>query len=397
LITIFYYLLVGSSLILALVSIVLLVEIVAALFPKEFDPLCSKHHAFTWTILVPAHNEALGIQRTLHALLLQVDAPESITVIAHNCDDSTGLIAKSLGVNVLTVNRPHERGKGFALAAGVRFLLASPPDVVVIIDADCKVTKGHLKDLAYSSFSKGQPSQATYLMNAHQPASVAVKISEFAWLVKNTVRPKGLLRLRLPCQLMGSGMAIPWNILSKAPLASGDIVEDLSLGIFCAKFGKAPRFFPITEISSEFPQSKTARAIQRSRWETGHVQTILKLCPNLIVSSIKNRSVDTLAMAIDLLIPPLALHCSLIFVCLLTSVVVFLYSGFVFPVIASFASISFLLLAVFIAWLQVGKGKVGIFDLLYIPLYVLKKLPSYFSAFAMKSYAWVRTKRDGEK
>jgi hypothetical protein len=56
------------------------------------------------------------------------------------------------------------------------------------------------------------------------------KVSEFAWCVKNLVRPLGYSNLGCPCQLMGTGMAFKWSTLSKADLANGNIVEDMKLG-----------------------------------------------------------------------------------------------------------------------------------------------------------------------
>jgi hypothetical protein len=40
-------------------------------------------------------------------------------------------------------------------------------------------------------------------------SSVNQQVAQFAWRVKNFVRPLGLRKLNLPCQLMGTGMAFP--------------------------------------------------------------------------------------------------------------------------------------------------------------------------------------------
>ena len=106
------------------------------------------------------------------------------------------------------VNRhdPDRRGKGYALACGLRYLQKrgqspiSDPEVLVVIDADCRVSVGTIERLARAAAATGRPVQALYEMHA-RPAG---GLREFAWLVKNHVRPLGYMRLGLPCQLMGA-------------------------------------------------------------------------------------------------------------------------------------------------------------------------------------------------
>ena len=51
--------------------------------------------------------------------------------------------------------------------------------------------------------------QALDLMRSPEGAGLKTRIAEFAWVVKNQVRPLGYHHLGLPCQLMGTGMAFP--------------------------------------------------------------------------------------------------------------------------------------------------------------------------------------------
>jgi hypothetical protein len=57
-----------------------------------------------------------------------------------------------------------------------------------------------------------------YLMYAPKQAGLKIRIAQFAWVVKNQVRPAGLQRLGLTCPLMGTGMALPWSCISTANL-----------------------------------------------------------------------------------------------------------------------------------------------------------------------------------
>jgi hypothetical protein len=94
-------------------------------------------------VLIPAHNEQLLIGQTLQRLLPQITAVDRVLVVADNCTDKTALMARSHGVEVLERHDTQNRGKGFALAAGVAHLAADPPDVVIVFDADCDAANSH--------------------------------------------------------------------------------------------------------------------------------------------------------------------------------------------------------------------------------------------------------------
>jgi len=92
-------------------------------------------------VLVPAHNEADFVGRCLGSLNAQDYPPDlfQVAVIADNCTDDTKAIAAATGAEVIERKDQLRRGKGYALDFGVRHLERSPPEVVVIIDADCQV------------------------------------------------------------------------------------------------------------------------------------------------------------------------------------------------------------------------------------------------------------------
>ena len=95
----------------------------------------------------------------------------------------------------------------------------------MIIDADCLIQENALNHIAVCALGHDRPVQALYLMYA-KGSDLKSKIAEFAWCVKNLVRPLGYAKLGLPCQLMGTGMAFAWDMIAKADLANGNIVED---------------------------------------------------------------------------------------------------------------------------------------------------------------------------
>ena len=172
-------------------------------------------------ILVPAHNESQHLLPTLRCLQTQLLPGDRLLVIADNCSDDTAALARAAGAEVLERQHASLRGKGYALAFGVDSLRKAPPDVVVVVDADCIVSTGGIQALAQRCLQTQCPVQMLDLMVAPPGAGLRTRMLEFAWLVKNKVRPLGSYRLGRACHLMGTGMALPWSLAASARLATG--------------------------------------------------------------------------------------------------------------------------------------------------------------------------------
>ena len=148
-------------------------------------------------------------------------------MVADNCTDDTAGVALTDGAEVIERREPVKVGKGYALDFAIKHLASDPPDVVIFVDADCSLSDDALDILARTSRATHRPVQALDLMTAPADLSVNYHVAEFAWRVKNQVRPMGLNALKLPCQLMGTGMAFPWDVIRPAALARGALAEDL--------------------------------------------------------------------------------------------------------------------------------------------------------------------------
>ena len=116
------------------------------------------------TVVIPAHNEAQGIAETLKALKSGPARNCRIVVVAHNCTDETAEIARRMGADTVILNNPEERGKGYALAGGIEHLQTEPPDIVVVVDADCTLSNDAIEHLASGVSETGLPVQSSYLI-----------------------------------------------------------------------------------------------------------------------------------------------------------------------------------------------------------------------------------------
>jgi cellulose synthase/poly-beta-1,6-N-acetylglucosamine synthase-like glycosyltransferase len=351
-------------------------------------------------ILIPAHNERLGISDTIRALRPQLHTGDRLLVVADNCSDDTASIARGEGAEAIERHDAHRRGKGYALDFGVRHLEHSPgaaPEVLVMVDADCTVQGGAIDRLVRACTVSNRPAQALYLMDSPPHASLGMRVGQLAWRVKNLARPMGWCRLGGPCQLFGTGMAFPWELIRKAPLASGHLVEDMQLGVDLALAGRPPRFVPHAVVTSRFPDTEAAAGSQRRRWEHGHLATLLAFGPRLLWAGVKQGRLSVAAMAVDLMVPPLALLLMLQLALAVFNVATFgAWLGVWTPAAVSLGALLLLAWAVVLAWSRFGRDIVTLSELARAPWYALRKIPLYAGFLAKRQAEWVRAKRDGE-
>ncbi len=344
-------------------------------------------------VLVPAHNESSGILPTLAQARAQMESGDRLLVVADNCSDDTAKVARAAGAEVSERSDLQHRGKGYALAHGVLWFESDPPEVVVILDADCSLGAGCIDRIARLSMETGRPVQALNLMKAAGP-ELKQRIAEFAMRVKNLVRPRGMHRLGLPCGLTGTGMALPWQVARTAPLASGHLVEDMQLGIALSAQGTPPLFCESALVSSMFPANAEGEASQRRRWEHGHIALILGIAPKFLLQGLRARSLAMTVMALDLMVPPLTLLTVLRLVSITLCTLGWWAIGSVLPLKISATALAGLLMAIFIARHRFAAEILAAGDLLRVPVYVLGKVRLYLEFITRRQKQWVRTKRD---
>jgi cellulose synthase/poly-beta-1,6-N-acetylglucosamine synthase-like glycosyltransferase len=388
--------LVFLALIVAIPATVLFLEITAAILLSErnYSISSSEHEYGHVAVVVPAHNESTGLLSTLLDLRVQLNAHDRLLVVADNCSDDTADVARAAGAEVIERDEPDRKGKGFALAYAISYLKADPPHFVIFADADCRVERGVIHTLASICAQTNRPVQSFSSMVAPSNSPLNTRVAEFAWRVKNYLRPRGLSAMGLPCQLMGCGMAFPWEVICNANLASASIVEDLKLGIDLALAGHPAIFCSYAGMVSEFPTTPEGLQTQRARWEKGHINIIVAAWPRLMLSAIANRNLQLSALALDLAIPPLSLLGMLVVAVLAITALARCFGA---PSASMFIALGgFLALvgSVFLAWLRYGRSILPPSSLISILPYIARKFGLYRSImFSISSSDWIRTDR----
>jgi cellulose synthase/poly-beta-1,6-N-acetylglucosamine synthase-like glycosyltransferase len=157
--------------------------------------------------------------------------------------------------------------------------------------------------------------------------------------------------------------------------------------------GHGAIFCPSARVTSEFPRSIAGAAVQRQRWEHGHIRTILD-APRLCLVALSRFNWELMALALDLAVPPLSLTAILLAgLVSLTGMATLCGLSSVALTIALSCSLAFGL-AVFLAWLVHGRDVLPPSAVVSVAMYVYRKLSMYARILTGRRAAhWIRTDR----
>ncbi|MFT5424577.1 MAG: cellulose synthase/poly-beta-1,6-N-acetylglucosamine synthase-like glycosyltransferase [Phycisphaerales bacterium] len=368
-------------------------------------------------VLIPAHNEQGGIAATVASVKAQLRQGDRVLVVADNCKDYTAAAAREAGAQVTERRHDTDRGKGFALAHGLRELGhqeqgTESPEIVVFVDADCELEPGCLDALADQVTRTGTAAQAVYVLGLPdggqgRDSGVRDRVSAFAVRVKNETRPVGLSVLGGllggggggggPCLITGSGFAVPWELADPELFSRGDIVEDMTIGLELAVRGYPPRVCRGARVNSALPSDDAAKRTQRERWEHGHLDTLVRKGLPMLGRGVFSARPALVLLGLELCVPPLSLLV-MVTVAFATVAGVLAVFGFgVWPIVLGALALSLVLVGTLVAWWQVGREILPARELPAVAWYAACKGPIYVGAIVRRQTGWVRTARDGEK
>lgn len=176
----FAYFLTTAALVLSVPVVVLAIEVVAAIILRERPEPGNNATGVRprIAIMIPAHDEGAGLLPSVSDAQGQLRPGDRLLIIADNCSDDTAKVARSAGAEVIERHDPGKVGKGYALDWGLRHLQTDPPEIVIVVDADCRLKECTIDRLTRSCQATGRPTQALYrMMNAlkgDEPGSTAL-------------------------------------------------------------------------------------------------------------------------------------------------------------------------------------------------------------------------------
>lgn len=275
---------------------------VASLFYRDAPPAAGEELRFL--VLVPAHNEELGIGRCLAAIAADRRARDRVLVVADRCTDATAAIARSLGATVLERGADEEPGRAAARQAGLEHARKLRWDAVVMLDADSVIEPGFFAACERALATGAQAVQAR--SESAQGRTLTTAASLAAFTLQGITIPRGRDRLGLSVRLRGTGMAIRRDVALahrfRAP-ASEDLFFTLDLllgGVHCSHVEQA-------RLRSEGAGTWDAFGGQKVRYEAGRMAAARDYVPRLLGRALRHRDAACLEAAWFLATPPFAL------------------------------------------------------------------------------------------
>jgi 1,2-diacylglycerol 3-beta-glucosyltransferase len=344
-------------------------------------------------IIVPAHDEATGIETTISSLA-QLDWPADryrTVVVADNCTDETASISRAAGATVLERQDSTRLGKGYALAHGfASSRSAGLADAVVVVDADSVVSANLLESFAARIEAGECTLQAHYgVLNAMQ--SWRTRLMAIALGCFHKVRSRARERMGLSCGIRGNGWCVTHALLDNVPYRSFSLTEDIEFGIELGLAGHRVAYSDESHVNGEMVTTESAARSQRQRWEGGRLELIRNKVPPLLRAAVARRSRVCLDLAFDLLLPPLSyvvLNVAAVLMLALLGV-----GGLREALLmAGLVEVAALVIYVARGWMVSGTGLVGLGDLLRVPFFLLWKV--VIVRIQPKPSTWIRTQRE---
>jgi cellulose synthase/poly-beta-1,6-N-acetylglucosamine synthase-like glycosyltransferase len=356
-----------------------------ALFPNGKEkPFSSSSMLPKIVVIVPAHNEEMGITKPLKSLKACPD-PFTLVVVADNCTDRTAALVSTFGIRVIERKDPEKMGKNYALQFAFEKLLKEDFDVFMVIDADT-IVGPNLIEAASDAFKHGcEAIQVKYALERPYQ-SYRNRLLNIAFIAFNFLRPKGRQRWGFSAGLLGNGFALSRETLLSVPFREESIVEDLAYHIHLVMAQHRVTFIENTGVYAKMPFDRHSFDVQRSRWEGGRLNLFLQeFWPML--QAIGKGNFKLIEPLLDLMLLPLGYHVLLLILLALipmTIAKVFAFIGFSVLILHTLTAI----------WLSRGGWK-DYLALLYAPVYVIEKVSRLGKIFNGASKGqWDRTPRD---
>lgn len=238
------------------------------------------------TILVPAYNEATGLDETLRSTEPALERGAALIVVDDGSTDQTAEVARAFVQKFgagLVLAHPSNRGKANALNTG---LAAVVTPLVLTLDADTRLAVGSV-DAAKAELARrdamGSPvcAVAFDVALARSPSLfVELEGVEYDASLNFERRAQGLIDAISVCP----GAASLWraeSLRSIGGFSDATVTEDVDATLRLASLGQPVAHHPQARAVTSAPRTWRQLISQRRRWCLGHYQNILRNWPRI--------------------------------------------------------------------------------------------------------------------
>ncbi len=264
------------SIISALISLYILhfffFSVLGAIHKKRFPKADEKCH---YAVLISAKDEEKVIPRLINSIR-DADYPQDkldIIIIAHNCQDNTADMARSMGARVIVYNdlSPSSQTLGAAYHYAFKQIDVKNYDGFIVLNADNVVKKDYFDKIndAFLYYGKHDPiATFRHALNIKDGALPAVYSYYFA--AQCTLVYAGRANFGVSCRVSGCGFLIPSRLLENGWNYTS-ITEDIEFSGEMILKGENIRYCDEAIFYDEQPRKIKIMWFQRLRWAKGQI------------------------------------------------------------------------------------------------------------------------------
>ena len=252
----------------------------------------------TVSILIPAHNEEIVIEKTILSML-EMDYPKDkyeVVLINDNSTDRTkekveNIIEKYNTVNLRIVDVPKDKG-GSGKSNTLNYGLAtSISEYIAVYDADNTPNRFALRYLMHEIMkNKEYGAVIGKFRTRNKNRNLLTKFINLETLTFQWMAQAGRWKLLKLCTIPGTNFLIKRDILNR--LGGWDtkaIAEDTEISFRIYSIGYKISFMPLAETFEQEPETLKVWFKQRTRWVEGNIYVLAKYI--LLLFKTKSRNV----------------------------------------------------------------------------------------------------------
>jgi cellulose synthase/poly-beta-1,6-N-acetylglucosamine synthase-like glycosyltransferase/peptidoglycan/xylan/chitin deacetylase (PgdA/CDA1 family) len=225
------------------------------------------------TVVVPAYNEEVGIERAVRSLVAS-DYPDlDVVVVDDGSTDRTAEIVASLDLENVRLIRQDNAGKAAALTTGVG---ASDSEVVVMVDGDTLFETDTIRELV-RAFSDPDVAAVSGNTKVGNRGGLLGRWQHIEYVIGFNLDRRLYEVLQCTPTVPGAVGAFRRDVLTEIGGVPGDtLAEDTDLTLTIGRTGRRVVYAEYARAWTEAPSSLTALWRQRYRWSFGTMQSVFK-------------------------------------------------------------------------------------------------------------------------
>lgn len=253
-----------------------IVYAIIVFFKKPTQLKASKNHRFA--VLIPARNESAVISNLIHSIHVQNYPSEliDIFVIADNCTDNTGDVARQAGAHVITRHNKEQVGKGYALDYGFSVIRSQFADknyeAYFVFDADNVLDENYFREMN-KVYDNGAKASTSYRNSKNFGSNWISAGYGILFLREAKFLSQARLVCNSSCAISGTGWFIAADIIEKNDGWRWFLLtEDIEFSVANVLDGVKISYCPTAIIYDEQPVTFRDQWNQRFRWAKGFYQ-----------------------------------------------------------------------------------------------------------------------------